>query len=189
MNLYEELKSYVPYNEQETGDLKVMLEYLESFDNVYTRDNVFGHITASPWIINEDASKVLMIYHNIYDSWGWCGGHADGDKDLIHVALKEGMEETGVKQLSLLDSHILAIDILPVPPHVKRGKFVSSHVHLNVTYLCKASESETLHIKPDENSGVAWIAINDIPVKVTEEDMKVVYQKLMEKTYRILHKK
>ena len=67
MNLYEELKSYVPYNEQEAGDLKVMMKYLESFDDVYTRDNVFGHITASPWIINEDASKVLMIYHNIYE--------------------------------------------------------------------------------------------------------------------------
>ncbi len=88
MNLYEELKSYVPYNEQEAGDLKVMMKYLESFDDVYTRDNVFGHITASPWIINEDASKVLMIYHNIYDSWGWCGGHADGDQESDPCSFK-----------------------------------------------------------------------------------------------------
>lgn len=189
MGLYEELKSYVPYNEQEAGDVTVMLKYLESFDDVYTRDNVFGHITASPWIVNEDASKVLMIYHNIYNSWGWCGGHADGEKDLIHTALKEGMEETGIKQLKLLDSRILAVDILPVPPHVKRGKFVSSHVHLNVTYLCTTSESETLHIKPDENSGVAWVDVNDITSKVTEEDMKPVYQKLMEKTYCFMREK
>ena len=60
---------------------------------------------------------------------------------MIHVALKEGREETGLKKLELLSESILAIDILPVPPHVKRGAFVSSHVHLNVTYLCQADEA------------------------------------------------
>ena len=130
--------------------------------------------------------RVLMIYHNIYNSWGWCGGHADGDRDLIHVALKEGREETGLKKLELLSESILAIDILPVPPHVKRGAFVSSHVHLNVTYLCQADERDTLCSKPDENSGVRWIAVEEIDHYVTEEDMKPVYRKLVEKSRSLL---
>ena len=79
MKLYEELCAYTPCNLQEEADRKVMMRYLKEFPNVYTRDNVYGHITSSPWIINADASKVLMIYHNIYNSWGWCGGHADGE--------------------------------------------------------------------------------------------------------------
>ena len=184
MTLYEELNTYTPCNMQEEADRKVMLRYLTDFSNVYTRDNVYGHITSSPWIINADTSKVLMIYHNIYDSWGWCGGHADGDQDLIHVALKEGKEETGLKKL--LSESILPIDILPVPPHVKRGAFVSSHVHLNVTYLCQADEQDTLCSKPDENSGVKWIAVEEIDQYVTEEDMKPVYRKLMEKSRSLL---
>ncbi|MCR0203284.1 NUDIX hydrolase [[Clostridium] innocuum] len=186
MELCDELLDYIPYNIQEEADRKVMLRYLRDFSNVYTRENVYGHITSSPWIINADASRVLMIYHNIYDSWGWCGGHADGDRDLIHVALKEGTEETGLKHLQLLDKRILAIDILPVPPHMKRGAFVSAHVHLNVTYLCQADEQEALTSKPDENSGVKWIPVEEIEQIVTEEDMKPVYRKLMEKSRSLL---
>ncbi|MCR0497146.1 NUDIX domain-containing protein [[Clostridium] innocuum] len=105
---------------------------------------------------------------------------------MIHVALKEGREETGLKKLELLSESILAIDILPVPPHVKRGAFVSSHVHLNVTYLCQADERDTLCSKPDENSGVRWIAVEEINHYVTEEDMKPVYRKLVEKSRSLL---
>lgn len=180
-SLYQNLLRYHCYNDQERADRNVFLAYMEQFPNIYQRENVFAHITSSPWIMNKDRDKVLMIYHNIYRSWGWCGGHCDGDKDLIAVALREGMEETGLKELTLVSPEILAIDILPVPPHVKRDRFVSSHVHLNVTYLCIADESMQLYSKPDENSGVAWIPVKNINDYVTEEDMKVVYQKLNEK--------
>lgn len=179
-SIYEQIKAFHPYNAQEKQDQIVMLEYIKQFDDILTRENLFGHISSSPWIVNEDFTKVLMIYHNIYDSWGWCGGHADGDKDLLSVAIREGKEETGVDILPLTRD-ILAIDILPVPPHVKRGSFVSSHVHLNVTYLCMAKEDAPLRIKPDENSGVRWVPIEDINTLVSEEEMKIVYAKLIEK--------
>lgn len=185
MKLLEELASYSCWDEQECADRKVICDYIRLFDNVYTRDNAFGHITSSPWIINEDASKVLMIYHNIYDSWGWCGGHADGDKDLSYVALKEGKEETGVT-LELLSKDIFAIDVLPVPRHVKNGRFITSHVHLNMTYLCRAKETDELVCKPDENSGVRWVNIADIDSLVREKEMLPVYHKLMEKTKRFM---
>ena len=45
-----------------------------------------------------------MIYHNIYDSWAWVGGHADGDEDLVHVVKKEIEEqENDEDTLSELD--------------------------------------------------------------------------------------
>lgn len=178
---YERFVAYQPYNEQEISDKQVILAYLEKFDDIYERTNVFAHMTSSPWIINKAKDKVLMIYHNIYRSWGWCGGHCDGDRNLAHVALKEGMEETGLQKLNLLDHEILAIDVLPVPPHVKHGKFVSAHVHLNITFACIADETLPLQMKPDENSGVAWIPINKVNEYVSEEDMKPVYAKLIEK--------
>ena len=180
--LLEEVKGFDPYNEQEEADKKLLMTYLTMFDDIFYRENLMAHMTSSPWIVNQDMSKVLMIYHNIYDSWGWCGGHCDGDEDTLHVALKEGMEETGLTKLTPLSEHIMAIDILPVPPHKKRGKFVSSHVHLNVTYACVADETENLHIKADENSGVRWIPVEEIDTWVREEDMKPVYHKLVEKT-------
>lgn len=57
---------------------------------------------------------------------------------------------------------------------------------MNVTYLCQADEQDTLCSKPDENSGVKWIAVEEIDQYVTEEDMKPVYRKLMEKSRSFL---
>ena len=63
MKLYEELCAYTPCNLQEEADRKVMMRYIKEFPNVYTRDNVYGHITSSPWIINADASKAVSYTH------------------------------------------------------------------------------------------------------------------------------
>ena len=177
----ELLKAYIPYNEQEKKDKEVMLKYIKDFTNVYTRENEYGHFTASSWIVNKDKTKVLMIYHNIYDSWGWTGGHADGNKNLYEVAIKEAKEETSIDNLKPLYDGIYSIEILTVDGHVKRGKYVSSHVHLNVTYLFEADDLAPLKIKKDENSGVKWVDIKDAVDISSEKNMKVVYKKLIDK--------
>ena len=179
--LKEMIERYVPYNEQEENDKEMMLEYIRTFKDVLTRENRMCHFTASNWIINKERTKVLMIYHNIYKSWAWTGGHADGDSNLLHVALKEAEEETGLKNLKLLSNGIYGIQIVTVDSHVKRGKFVPSHLHLDCCFLLEADEEEVLRIKEDENSGVQWIDI-DKAVEVTrEEKMKPIYIKLNEK--------
>ena len=122
-----------------------------------------------------------MIYHNIYNSWAWPGGHADGESDLLGVAMREVMEETGIKNLKLLSKDFYAIDVLPVKSHIKRGKFVSSHIHLNATYIFEADENEELLIKEDENSGVNWIDIDKMVSSSSEDHMKKVYAKLVDK--------
>lgn len=181
--LYKVIEDYQPMGEQEIQDQKVMLDYIRLFDNILTRENAFAHMTSSPWIVNEDFTKVLLIYHRIYDSWGWCGGHCDGEEDLLEVAVKEGREETGLTSIRPLSKELMALDILPVPPHKKRGKFVSSHVHLNATFFCMADEKETLHHKEDENKGAMWVPLEEVYEKVNEcdKDMIPVYKKLNEK--------
>lgn len=180
--LIEQLKNYAPYNEQEKKDKEIMLKYLKDFDNAFTRDNEYGHFTASSWIVNKARTKVLMIYHNIYQSWAWTGGHADGETDLLKTAIKEAKEETGIKTLTPLMKDIFSIEIITVNGHVKKGNYVSSHVHLNVTYLLEADETEELTVKIDENSGVKWIKTSDV-AKVSTEEWLVqnVYNKLNEK--------
>ena len=119
-----------------------------------------------------------MIYHNIYKSWAWTGGHADGDSDLLHVAIKEAEEETGLNNLKLLSDGIYALQILTVDSHIKRGKFVSSHLHLDCCFLLEANEEEKLRIKKDENSGVKWVVIDKVTKLTNEEKMKPIYTKL-----------
>ena len=182
MKLKEQIENYKPYNEQEEKDKDVMLKYINTFDDVLTRNNEFGHFTASAWVVNKDRTKVLMIYHNIYNSWAWTGGHADGEEDLLGVAVREVKEETGVKNVVPLSNDIFSLEIATVNGHVKRGKYVASHVHLNLTYLLEVDETESLMIKEDENSGVKWINFEDVEKMSTEKWMvEKVYKKIIEK--------
>ena len=182
IDLKEKIEKYVPYNEQEKNDKKIMLQYLEQFDNILTRKNEFAHFTASSWVLNKEKTKVLMIYHNIYQSWAWAGGHADGESDLLQTAIRELREETGVQNVKVLDDNIFSLEVICVNGHVKKGKYVSSHVHLNLTYLLEVDENEKLQIKEDENSNVKWIPIEEIPKKVNEKWIEEnIYQKLNKK--------
>ena len=92
-----------------------------------------------------------MAYHNLYQSWAWLGGHADGESDLLSVALREANEESGVLAVPV-SPEIFSLEILHVAPHVKRGKFVCAHLHLNATYLLEADDKAPIRCKPDESS-------------------------------------
>lgn len=181
-NLKENLERFTPYNEQEEVERKIMLKYINDFDDVLTRENEYGHFTSSAFVLNRERTKILMIYHKIYNSWAWVGGHSDGDNDLLHVAMKEAKEETGIKNVSPICKDIYSLELINVNGHEKRGKYVGSHVHLNVTYLLEADESEEIHIKEDENSGVKWVSIERI-LNVTSEVWvrDRVYAKIIDK--------
>lgn len=172
------IEAYVPACEQETADRALLLDCLARFDNLRTRENPLCHFTASGWIVNPAKDRVLMVYHNIYRSWSWVGGHADGASDLLGVAQKEAREETGVESVRPLRSAPLSLEILPVDPHVKRGTFVCAHLHLNVTYLLEADDREATRSKPDENSGVLWMTPAQAVARSTEPCMRTVYEKL-----------
>ena len=184
MGLMEALKTYEPFNEQEEHDKAVMIRYLEEHDGCFERSDRIAHFTASVWAVNPSRTKALMVYHNLYKAWSWIGGHSDGERDQCKVALRELMEETGVKNPHLVSNEIFSLEILTVDGHVKRGEYVPSHLHLNVTYLVEVEESEILAIKPDENSGVKWMAVADI-AKLAEEPWMTerIYRKLIAKTY------
>lgn len=176
------IEKFIPYNEQEKVDKNIMLKYINDFDNVLTRENEYGHFTSSAFVLNKERTKILMIYHKIYDSWAWTGGHSDGDSDLLYVAMKEAKEETGIRNVIPISKDIYSLEVISVNGHEKRGKYVGTHVHLNVTYILEADENEMLHIKEDENSGVKWVPIDEI-LEVTSEVWvrDRVYAKIIDK--------
>ena len=180
--LIRQIENYIPFNEQEQRDKAQILDFLCSGAELITRDNPVAHLTASAWVVSPDRKQVIMVYHNLYKSWSWMGGHADGDWDLLRVAKKEVMEECGLQELTVVSPEIFSLEVLCVDGHVKKGKYLSSHLHLNVTYLFEADPAQTLHIKPDENSGVAWVAVEDVAQKTNEAWFREhIYSKLMEK--------
>ena len=177
----EMLKKYVPYNEQEKEDVSLIIKAEEIFGDILTRDNKFCHLTASVFIINKEHTKVLCIFHNIYKSWGWVGGHADGDDDMLYVAKKETQEETSLKNFKVLSEMPISVEILCVGSHVRKGKYVPAHQHLNCTYLFEADENEKVSILEDENSNIGWLTFEELIEKSDEPYMIPVYKKIIEK--------
>lgn len=172
----------MPFNEQEEHDKAILLKWFESGSDILTRENEIAHLTASAWVVSLDKKSVLMAYHNIYNSWAWLGGHADGDADLHHVAQKEVMEESGLTRVKFLSDEPFSIEILSVDGHMKKGHYVSTHLHLNVTYLMEADPADAVQNRPEENSAVTWIGVDQIAEKSTEPwFVEHVYAKLCEK--------
>ena len=185
MSLYEEIRRYQPVNEQEARDQAVMLRYMAEHPDYLDRDNLVAHFTASIWTVNPERTKTLMVYHNIYNSWSWIGGHADGVEDLAAVALRELREETGVSHGRLVSGDIFSLETLNVEGHEKKGVYVPSHLHMNVTYLAEADEGEALTVNEEENQAVRWFSFEDA-LKASTEPWFVqrIYTKLMEKCAR-----
>lgn len=178
MDLIQQLEAYTPWNPQETQDRLELLRRLRSGEDLYTRENASAHLTASAWVVSPDRTRVLMAYHNLYNSWAWLGGHADGDRDLLRVALREVKEESGISAHAVMED-IYSVEILSVAGHEKQGIYVPSHLHLNITYLMEADPNLPVRCKPDENSQVAWFSLADAVTASQEPWLRErVYQKL-----------
>ena len=132
--LLDEIAAYHPFNEQEKRDKNLIFQWIEQHEDAFSRENTVAHVTASAWMVNKDRSKVLMVYHNIYNSWSWLGGHADGETDLLSVAIREVKEEAGIAHVRPVSENIFSLESLTVDGHVNKGKYISSHLHLNITY-------------------------------------------------------
>lgn len=183
MGLLQEIEDYMPQNQQEEQDKEQMIWFIKNHSDYLERTNRLAHFTASMWTVNKEHTKTLMVYHNLYDSWSWIGGHADGEEDLCAVALRELQEETGIKNAVLVSNRIFSLESLTVSGHDKKGIYVPGHVHYNVTYFAEADEKEKLAVKEDENSAVRWQSFEEA-LQLPDEPWMVerIYKKLIERS-------
>ncbi|MBQ7888081.1 MAG: NUDIX hydrolase [Clostridia bacterium] len=171
---------FSPKDGREEREKAIMLDLIAKVgDGILTRGNDFCHMTASSIIVSRDRKRTLMAFHKIYNSWAWTGGHADGESDFEAIARREAQEETGVMNLQLLGGGPASIEILPVWAHIKKGKHVGSHLHLNVSYLFEADENQTLRVAEDENSAVGWLEVDRLCTFVSEPPMMPIYERLL----------
>ena len=184
MNFREQMRNYIPFNGEEESIKNYTLKWIDTFDDVLTRENEFAHFASSAFVVNKERTKMLVVYHNIYDAWIFPGGHADGEENLLSVAVREVEEETGLKT-KVLDDSIFAISASPIIGHIKRGKYVPAHTHLDVVYLLEANDKEMLVFREDESKGVKWITFEEAIGDNIVDFIRPVHKRLIEKLNKI----
>ena len=182
-NILDELDSYKPFNEQEQEDKLAFSYFIDNSDIVLSRENLFGHLTTSAIVLTPDHKKMLMVHHNIFGGLIYPGGHADNINDLLSVALREVNEETGLDVTPLEDGKLFGIQALPIEGHIKKGKYVPSHIHYDFVYLMQAKEDDLDKIRTleSENSKVVWVALDDCYGEEAVSWIRPILKKLVEK--------
>jgi 8-oxo-dGTP pyrophosphatase MutT (NUDIX family) len=132
------------------------LTFLASDPDVFERSHAPGHFTGSAWLVSADGERVLLTHHRKLERWLQLGGHADGDRDLARVALREAEEESGLRDLAV-DPAIFDLDCHPIPA---RG-IEPAHLHYDVRYVVRATGSEAFAMS-DESLELAWRPIHAI---------------------------
>lgn len=162
------------YQNKHSNELFRVSKFLELLKHPrsYHRDHLPGHITGSAWVLNQDRSKVLLVHHAKLNRWLQPGGHADGDEDVVHVALRELEEETGVKQVKPLLNGIFDLDIHPIPLR----KDFPQHDHYDVRFAFIANDREPLLVS-EESHDVQWVAFNQLDKFTDNESIRRMVNK------------
>jgi 8-oxo-dGTP pyrophosphatase MutT (NUDIX family) len=151
---------------QEEVDFIMKFEELLTHPDAFQRYHLPGHITGSAWVVNQDHSKVLLHHHRKLDKWLQPGGHADGDENVLGVALRELEEETGIRQVKQLGTGIFDLDIHPIPAR----KDVPGHLHYDVRFCFEANESESILVS-DESLDVKWMTWDELKSNSSNESL------------------
>jgi 8-oxo-dGTP pyrophosphatase MutT (NUDIX family) len=153
------LEEYIP-SQEEIIYKHDMLSFIKENENCFDRELEIGHITGSAWLLNKAGDKALLMHHKKLDRWFQPGGHADGDHDILAVAIKEAQEESGINAIEPVSRSIFDIDIHQIPANSKDV----AHFHYDVRFLLQVVSDEDFQ-QNEESNELRWVDINAIPTK------------------------
>lgn len=173
IKLVQELSRYQTSYSEEKEFVPSFLDLLKS-DDAFQRTHLPGHITGSSWIVNSDKTKVLLVHHAKLNRWLQPGGHADGDENVLRVALREAEEETGITRLTVLSEQIFDLDIHTIPTR----KDFPEHLHFDIRFLIQADEADQIVVS-EESHDVKWISLKELEKYNDEASILRLKKKLL----------
>ncbi len=127
----------------------------------WRRSTLAGHITASAWVCNRAGTHALLLHHAQLDRWLQPGGHLDeSDVSPAAAALREGIEESGISDLKLVDGTLIDVDVHPIPARNKAGTMEPAHLHYDLRYLVRADRDDV--VLSEESLGFQWLSIAEV---------------------------
>lgn len=144
----------------EAAYLNRAINFIQLHEDCFYRELWPAHVTGSAWVVSPDRERVLMLHHKKHDQWFQPGGHADGDSDVLRVALRETHEETGIDEnkIKLVSAEIFDVDIHSIPAIGNDPQ----HEHIDIRFLVEIDDSLPVPGN-DESHQVLWINLFDVP--------------------------
>jgi 8-oxo-dGTP pyrophosphatase MutT (NUDIX family) len=169
--LLHSLSVYSTQFDEENRFIAPFIELLNQKD-CFQRTHLPGHITGSAWIVNREKTKTLLVHHAKLNKWVQPGGHADGEENILNVALREAEEETGVKNLTVAP-HIFDLDIHLIPSR----KDFPEHFHYDIRFLVEGDETEKIAVS-EESHDVKWVLLSDLEKFTSERSVLRMKEKV-----------
>jgi 8-oxo-dGTP pyrophosphatase MutT (NUDIX family) len=144
---------------EEAAYVKSAIDFIYRHENVFDRHLLPAHVTGSAWVVNLDREQVLLLHHRKHSQWFQPGGHADGDADIVRVAVRECAEETGLEsnQIHLIDASIFDVDIHTIPAM----RDVPQHEHIDVRFVVEVDNRLAIPGNHESNA-IAWLPLNQV---------------------------
>ena len=106
-------------------------------------------------MIDATADRCLLLFHRKLQRWLQPGGHADGNTNLISVALREATEESGIEGLAIWSDPI-DLDIHRVAPPAE-----DAHLHLDLRFVVRAPHGAEV-VGNHESEAIRWVRRDDL---------------------------
>lgn len=136
-------------------DRERVLALIDEHNDIAHRTCRPGHLTGSAFVVDPSRDACLMLFHTKLQRWLQPGGHADGDTNLAHVALREAQEETGIDGLRVV-APAIDVDIHRVDPPKE-----DAHLHLDVRFLVLAPPGAE-PVGNEESQALQWVTAAEL---------------------------
>lgn len=167
-----DVDAYAIRHPGETESVAQFRDFMRRHADAAARELAQGHLTGAAWLVSADGTRVLLTHHRKLQRWLQLGGHADGDVDLIAVALREAEEESGLRDLAI-EREIFDLDRHWIPDHGD----VPGHWHYDLRYVVRCCGDEQFAIS-EESLALAW---RDIAGMVGSADYDESLQRMARK--------
>lgn len=161
--LLGQLERYHPSDKEELAMRDRIMQFVRQHEDCFSRELAIGHITGSAFIVNHERTHILLTHHKKLNRWLQLGGHADGESNILNVALREAEEESGLAEVRPVSQEIFDVDIHVIPAR----KNEAEHYHYDIRYLCEADSRIPLTVS-DESHDLVWVPVTAV-LNYTEE--------------------
>jgi 8-oxo-dGTP pyrophosphatase MutT (NUDIX family) len=144
---------------EEAAHLRRTRDFVLAHEDCFHCDLWPGHVTGSAWVVSPDRGRVLLLHHRKHDQWFQPGGHADGDADILRVALRETSEETGLdpSHIRLVSSEVFDLDIHTIPASHRGPR----HDHYDIRFLVEMDDDLEIPGN-DESHEILWVPLAEV---------------------------